>query len=182
MTEDGGQMRPTTTAQLRLMKANRPVPAPRRGQSSAFDPRASVMGDADCAASPKARRWPSSARESGECRINNLVTNAGGNGKIGDREVFKVGATVYEVVEAQVNPTSGSDYGSWRLFFINRTLNTIQQLSPVLVGGAQSLGNPTVSFITLPGGGPALVFTCFVFSENAGTTPSGGHMYVYRLN
>jgi hypothetical protein len=35
----------------------------KQGQSSAFDPRASVMGDADCAAGPKARRWPSSARE-----------------------------------------------------------------------------------------------------------------------
>ena len=123
------------------------------------------------------KRWSDST----DTTINNLVTNAGGNGKIGDREVFKVGSTVYEVVEAQVNPTSGSDYGSWRLFFINKTLNTIQQLSPVLVGGAQSLGNPTVSFITLPGGGPALVFTCFVFSENDGTTLPGGHMYVYPL-
>jgi DNA-binding winged helix-turn-helix (wHTH) protein len=48
-----------------VFKGNRPVPASRGGQSSAFDPRASVMGDADCAAGPKARRWPSSARESG---------------------------------------------------------------------------------------------------------------------
>ena len=113
--------------------------------------------------------------------VNNLVTNAGGNGKIGDREIFKVGAQVFEVVEAQVSPTSSSDYGSWRLFLVNKTANTVQKLSPVLSGGAQSLGNPTVSFVTLPTGVPALVFTCFVFGTNNGTTPLGGHMFVYPL-
>jgi hypothetical protein len=113
--------------------------------------------------------------------VNNLVTNAGGNGKIGDREVFKVGSQVFEVVEAQVSPTSSSDYGSWRLFLVNKTANTVQKLSPVLAGGAKSLGNPTVSFVTLPTGVPALVFTCFVFGTNNGTTPLGGHMFVYPL-
>lgn len=113
--------------------------------------------------------------------VNNLVTNAGGNGKIGDREVFKVGKQVFEVVEAQVNPTSGSDYGSWRIFLVNRTANTVHKLGPQLTGGAQSLGNPTVSFVTLPTGVPALVFTCFVFGTNNGTTPLGGHMFVYPL-
>ena len=111
--------------------------------------------------------------------VNNLVTNAGGNGKIGDREVFKAGSQVFEVVEAQVSPTSSSDYGSWRLFLVNKTVNTVQKLSPVLFGGAQSLGNPTVSFVTLPTGLTALVFTCFIFSTNNGTTPPGGHMFVY---
>jgi hypothetical protein len=113
--------------------------------------------------------------------INNLVTNAGGNGKIGDREVFEVGSQVFEVVEAQVSPTSSGDYGSWRLFLVNQTASTVQKLSPVLSGGAQSLGNPTVSFVTLPTGRPALVFTCFVFGANNGTTPPGGHMLVYPL-
>jgi hypothetical protein len=113
--------------------------------------------------------------------VNNLVTNAGGNGKIGDREIFKVGSQVFEVVEAQVSPTSSSDYGSWRLFLVNKTANTVQKLSPVLAGGAQSLGNPTVSFVALPTGVPALVFTCFVFGTNNGTTPLGGHMFVYPL-
>jgi hypothetical protein len=51
----------------------------------------------------------------------------------------------------------------------------------VLAGGAQSLGNPTVSFVTLPTGIPALVFTCFVFGANNGTTPLGGHIFVYPL-
>jgi hypothetical protein len=113
--------------------------------------------------------------------VNNLVTNAGGNGKIGDREVFKIGNQVFEVVEAQVNPTSGSDYGSWRLFLVNKTANTVQKLSPALAGGAQLLGNPTASFVTLPTGIPALVFTCFVFGAHNGTTPPGEHMFVYPL-
>jgi hypothetical protein len=113
--------------------------------------------------------------------IDNLVTNAGGNGKIGDREIFKVGDQVFEVVEAQVNPASSSDYGSWRLFLVDETANTVQRLSPVLSGGAQSLGNPTVSFVTLPTGVAALVFTCFVFGTDNGTTPLGGHMFIYPL-
>jgi hypothetical protein len=114
--------------------------------------------------------------------INDLVTKAGGNGKIGDRELFEVGSSAYEVVEAQVDPTSSNDFGSWRLFLVNRNAGAIQKLSPKLAGGAQSLGNPTVTFVDLPkGGGPALIFTCFVFSENAGSTPPGGHTYVYRL-
>jgi hypothetical protein len=119
--------------------------------------------------------------DTSDTTTNNLVTNAGGNGKIGDREVFKVGSTIYEVVEAQVNPTSGSDYGSWRLFLVNRTAGTVQKLSPTLVGGALSLGNPTLSFVTLPDGRPALVFTCFVFGQNNGGTLPGGHMYVDPL-
>jgi hypothetical protein len=94
---------------------------------------------------------------------------------------------VFEVVEAQVNPTSGSDYGSWRLFLVNKTQNTVQKLSPQLSGGAQSLGNPTVSFVNLPPASPgatpvpALVFTCFVFGANNYGTPLGGHMFVYPL-
>jgi hypothetical protein len=121
------------------------------------------------------KNWSNSA----DTAINDLVNNAGGNGKIGDREIFKVGSEVYEVVEAQVNPASGNDYGSWRLFLIDRTGGTIEQLSPMLQGGAQSLGNPTVSFVALPDTHPALVFTCFVFSTNNGTTPPGGHLFVY---
>ena len=116
---------------------------------------------------------------SGDFLDDDLFTNAGGNGKIGDRELFAVGSQVYEVVEAQVNPTSGNDYGSWRLFLIDRTTNAIRQLSPALKGGARSLGNPTVSFVTLPSGVPALVFTCFVFGANNGTTPPGSHIFVY---
>jgi hypothetical protein len=111
----------------------------------------------------------------------NLVTHAGGNGKIGDRDVFKVGSTVYEIVEAQVNPASGNDYSSWRLFLVNMTAGTARQLSPGLVGGAKSLGNPAVSFVTLPSGAPALVFTCFVFSQNNQATLPGGHMFAYPL-
>jgi hypothetical protein len=112
--------------------------------------------------------------------MNNVITSAGGTGKIGDREVFKVGSTVYEVVEAQIGP-AGNYYDSWRLFLVNRTSNTAQQLNPVLTGGAKSLGNPALTFVTLPNGAPALVFTYFIFGINNGTTPPGGHIYVYPL-
>jgi hypothetical protein len=111
---------------------------------------------------------------------NTLVNNAGGIGKIGRREVFRVGPTVYELVEAQNQPPSNA-YGDWRLFLVNRTARTAQALQPTLVGGAQSLGAPTISFLTLPGDQPALALTEFVFSPGNGTTPRGGHLYVYPL-
>ena len=68
-----------------------------------------------------------------------------------------------------------------RLLTANQTAGTVQQLRPALAGGARSLGNPTLTFVTLPNGTPALVFTCFVFSENANSTPPGGHLFVYPL-
>ncbi|MBV8591697.1 MAG: hypothetical protein JO212_16855 [Acetobacteraceae bacterium] len=119
---------------------------------------------------------------SSDTQTNNLVTNAGGNGKIGDSEVFEVGSTVYKLVEAQVNPpSSGDTFGSWRLFLVNKTAGTVQQLSPALAGGALSLGNPTLTFLTHPNGTPALVFTCYIFAENDNSTLPGGHIYVYPL-
>src|SRR5215469_11382488 len=116
-------------------------------------------------------------------QTNSLVTNAGGNGKIGDGEVFVIGSIVYKLVEAQVNPpASGDTFGSWRLFLVNKTAGTVQKLSPALSGGGSSLGNPTLTFVTLPDGTtPALVFTCFVFAENANKTLPGGHIFVYPL-
>ena len=121
----------------------------------------------------------SSGSDTTDNTTNNLVTNAGGNGKIGDREVFKVGSAVYEVVEAQVNPT-GDGFGSWRLFLINKTTSQIVQLQPNLAGGALSLGNPTVTILKVFGT-DALVFTCYVFGENNFATQIGGHMFVYLL-
>jgi hypothetical protein len=119
---------------------------------------------------------------SSDTQTNSLVTNAGGNGKIGDSEVFEVGSTVYKLVEAQVNPpSSGDTFGSWRLFLVNKTAGTVQKLSPALSGGALSLGNPTLTFVTLPNGTQALVFTCYVFAENDNSTLPGGHIYVYPL-
>jgi hypothetical protein len=111
---------------------------------------------------------------------NTLVNNAGGIGKIGRREVFRVGPTVYDLVEAQTRPPSDA-YDDWRLFLVNRTARTAQELHPTLAGGAQSVGGPTVSFLTLPDGTPALALTQYVFSPGNGTTRPGGHLYVYPL-
>ena len=109
------------------------------------------------------RFWPAGMRSSGRLHstarpLRNDVGNTAGQGR----------------------PASANDYGSWRLFLINKTMGAIRQLSPALAGEAQSLGNPTVSFVTLPpptpgvAGAPALVFTCFVFGANNGATRTGG--------
>jgi hypothetical protein len=78
------------------------------------------------------QKWSNSR----DTTMNNVITNAGGTGKIGDREVFKVGSTVYEVVEAQIG-LAGNYYDTWRLFLVNKTANTAQRLNPALAGGAK---------------------------------------------
>src|SRR5260370_31348222 len=139
-----------------------------------ISPRRDLQGVATLA---NGKTWSNSR----DTTMNNTITNSGGTGKIGDREVFKVGSTVYEVVEAHIGP-AGNYYDTWRLFLVNKTTSTAQQLNPLLVGGAKSLGNPTLTFVTLPNGKPALVFTYFIFSVNNGTTPPGGRFYAYPLH
>ena len=113
----------------------------------------------------------------------NLVTNAGGNGKIGDREVFKVGSTVYELVEArsiQLETVLAPE----ALPYKQNHVGSSTAASWLDSGGALSIGNPTATFVTLrlPDGiVDALVFTCYVFSESNYITPPGEHMFVYAL-
>jgi len=96
-----------------------------------------------------------------------------------DKFEVQVGSQVYEIIEAQTGP-AGNDFGSWRLFLINKT--AVPFRSSVL----RSLAEPNLS--ATPPFIPEVAEWCscsgvhlFIFGANNGTTPPGGHMFVYPL-
>ena len=111
----------------------------------------------------------------------NSALESRGYPDIGKREYFQVGATVYELVEADVTTPYTANWDTWRTFLINKNTGEVRQLAPNIAGGAYSVGAPTASFLTLPDGTPAVAFAYFLFSQGAAQTPSGPHMYIYPL-
>ncbi len=100
--------------------------------------------------------------------------------QVGDRERFQVGSTTYELVEGR--PSNGAGWDAWRIFLVNKCSGHITKLAPALAGGARSIGNPRISFLTLPNGKEAIAMTYFVFAEGAGATPPGTHLQVSLLH
>jgi hypothetical protein len=111
--------------------------------------------------------------------LNSEMKQLGYN-QVGDREVFEVGSTLYELVEAR--PSNKASWDTWRIFLVNRCTGRIVKLAPALSGGARSIGNPRISFITLPTGEAAIATSYFIFSEGAGTTPAGSHLQISILS
>jgi peptidoglycan hydrolase-like protein with peptidoglycan-binding domain len=112
----------------------------------------------------------------------NSTMDARGYSHLGDRDLFQVGDTRYEILEANPNePSSTNGWDKWRLFLINKNTNEIRQLTPAIPGGAYSIGNPSVSFVTLPNGGNALILTAFIFSQGAASSAAGEHLYIYPI-
>lgn len=110
--------------------------------------------------------------------LNQAMANLGYT-DLGDREWFQIGSTAYEVLEAR--PSQDAGWSAWRLFLINKDTGVIQTLAPAVPGGAYSLGNPSGSFVTLPGGTPALLFSFFIFTQGARNTPPGQYLTIYPL-
>ncbi|HEY4517144.1 MAG TPA: IPT/TIG domain-containing protein, partial [Candidatus Paceibacterota bacterium] len=129
----------------------------------------------------------SSWTSSSDNAVNNKLA-ALGRLQVGDRDVFQVGDTVYEIVEANAHePIGNSGWDTWRNYLINRGSSGLEvldtrKLVPIIPGGAYSLGNPTASFLHLPDGRPALAFTHYLFYQGAANTPAGPHLYVYPLS
>lgn len=99
--------------------------------------------------------------------------------QVGGRERFRVGETVYELVEGRKSNAAGWD--EWRVFLVNQCNGRITKLAPRLAGGAKSVGNPKISFVKLPRGEWGILTTLFVFSEGSADTPAGTHISVYAL-
>jgi len=102
-----------------------------------------------------------------------------GYAQVGGREWFSVGGVSYALVEARPHQTAGWD--KWRIFLVNACTGRITPLAPKLIGGAASVGNPRLSFITLPDGRPGFAFSVYLFAEGAKATPPGSHFYVAPL-
>lgn len=111
--------------------------------------------------------------------LNNEMERLGYE-QVGDRELFRLGSTTYELIEGR--PSNSAGWDTWRVFLVNKCTGHITKLAPMLAGGARSIGNPRISFISLPNGKDAIATTYFVFSEGAGTTPPGPHLQISVLH
>jgi hypothetical protein len=108
----------------------------------------------------------------------NIAFEKLGYSNLGDSSFLQVGQDTYMIVEARTSMADG--FGAWRLFLVDPEAR-ITPLSPKIPGGAHAIGNPNVSYLTLPDGRPALYFGFFVFSEEAGSTPPGQSVIIYPL-
>jgi hypothetical protein len=113
--------------------------------------------------------------------VNPLIKGLGANGNIGGRDSFEIGGHRYFIVEGQAVP---NDWSSWSLYLIQEDTRQIVKLNIQTPSGSRSMGNPKISFITLPSGQAALVGSTFIFSEQPGGTASdaGSHLFVYPFN
>lgn len=112
---------------------------------------------------------------------NNLFASLGFT-HLGGREFFTVGGTLYELIEVNpAEPTTSNGWHLWEIFLINKATGDRRQLQINIPGGATSLGNPQLSYITTPDHRPALAISYFVFSEGSASTPAGPHVYIYPL-
>lgn len=113
--------------------------------------------------------------------LNPLLRALGINGNIGGRDSFDIGGQRYFLVEGQ---TTINDWSTWRLYLVQENSQRVVQLQIQTPAGSQAMGNPKISFITLPNGQAALVGTTFIFSEQpTGSAPDAGtHLFVYPFN
>lgn len=88
-------------------------------------------------------------------------------GSIGDRdEVTLPDGTTAIVADAQY---VRADFAAWRLFLRDPAGGPATPLNPVTPGGSLlSIGNPSLTALTLPDGQPGLVFTGFVYGGAPG--------------
>jgi hypothetical protein len=108
--------------------------------------------------------------------LNTLFTREGSiNGNIGDRDSFSYQGKDYTIIEAQYTK---NDFGSWRPYLYDRTLNTITLLNLRTSKGSKSFGNPTYTEVRLPDGRLGFVTTEFVFGE--ASHGESGELIYYR--
>jgi hypothetical protein len=108
--------------------------------------------------------------------LDTLFTETGSiNGNIGDRDSFSYQGNDYTIIEAQYTE---NEFGSWRPYLYDRTLNTINLLNLRTSKGSKSFGNPTYTELTLPDGRLGFVSTEFVFGEVS--NGESGELIYYR--
>jgi hypothetical protein len=117
-------------------------------------------------------RWTAEARPD----LDALFPDARGN--VGDRDAFTVAGRTYVVHEAQ---GAVGDWGSWRVFLRDPADDRVVPMPIRSPGGSPSVGNPTVTAVTLPDGRPGLFATYFVFSPGGRTEGSGALLVAIAL-
>jgi hypothetical protein len=97
-------------------------------------------------------------------------------GNIGDRDIERVRGRSFSLQEVQFRK---GDFGSWRVFLMDRKTGKTWQLRIKTHVGSTAFANPTFTVLRSPRGRPALLVTLFLPSEGAAVT-EGGELIYYR--
>jgi hypothetical protein len=99
-------------------------------------------------------------------------------GNYGDRDLAVLEGEAFQVHEAQY---VRNDFGSWRPFLLDVSLQTLAPLFVRTRLGSSSFGNPTVTPLIAPDGQPAVFVSMFVFREGAAPGEAGALVYYRAL-
>jgi hypothetical protein len=95
-------------------------------------------------------------------------------GNIGGRDHVEFDGHPFTIVEAQ---SRHGDFGSFRVYLLDDSDDTLLALHPRTPGGSVAFGNPKVTVLDDPAGHRALLVSLFVFSQGAGPQESGPLVY-----
>jgi hypothetical protein len=95
-------------------------------------------------------------------------------GNIGDRDHIRYMGADYDLVEAQGRE---GDFGSWRVYLVDRSAMTAQRLQVVTHGGSTAFANPTATCLRDPVGRDAVMVTLFLHVEGAAAGEAGSLLY-----
>jgi hypothetical protein len=95
-------------------------------------------------------------------------------GNIGDRDHLRYTGADYDLVEAQWRR---GDFGSWRVFLVDRSAMTAQLIEVATHGGSTAFANPTATCLHDPLGRDAVMVTLYLHAEGAAPGEAGSLLY-----
>jgi hypothetical protein len=100
-------------------------------------------------------------------------------GNIGDRDHVRYLGEDYDLVEAQERE---GDFGTWRVYLVERSAMTAQRLKVITHGGSTAFANPTATCLRDPSGRDAVMVTLFLHVEGAASGEAGSLLYYVPID
>jgi hypothetical protein len=121
-------------------------------------------------------RWTAATDPDLDAVVERAAAGAGERigGNIGGRDHLRYMGTDYDLVEAQERE---GDFGSWRVYLVDRSAMTAQQVDVVTHGGSTSFANPTATCLRGPLGRDVVMVTLFLHLEGAAAGEAGSLLY-----
>jgi hypothetical protein len=126
-------------------------------------------------------QWTAATNPELDAAVERAASRAGGRigGNIGDRDHLRYLGADYDLVEAQARE---GDFGSWRVYLVDRSAMTAQRLEVVTHGGSTAFANPTATCLRDPSGRDAVMVTLFLHVEGAAAGEAGSLLYYVPID
>jgi hypothetical protein len=121
-------------------------------------------------------QWTAATNPGLDAVVERAAAGAGERigGNIGDRDHVRYLGEDYDLVEAQGRK---GDFGSWRVYLVDRSAMTAQRLEVVTHGGSMAFANPTATSLRDPLGRDAVMVTLYLHVEGAAAGEAGSLLY-----